>query len=328
LQPGKTRQETATSDGRFYAFDRRLSGVAARMVDSSQVDVPNESLPMSDNTNSVFEYRPGSLPVLVSVPHAGTYVPEEIRARMTEASARLPDTDWYVPKLYDVHELDDATWIMANVSRYVVDLNRPPDNQSLYPGQATTGLCPETNFDGTSVYRDGAELAREEIDARVEKYWRPYHSQLRHRLESIRGQFGFVVLIDLHSIASQVPNLFTGVLPDLNYGTNGGKSVSGSFQAVIERMAAVPQRYKSVVNGRFVGGYITRHYGNPNHGIEALQIELSQATYLDERTAKWEPAKVAKIQPVLRETLQTILAWTRRESSRRSPRLRNSSSFE
>jgi N-formylglutamate deformylase len=266
--------------------------------------------------DSLFEFRPGLLPLMVSVPHAGTAVPDDIRARMTESSARLADTDWFVPRLYKLPELDDAGWIEAKMSRYVVDLNRPPDNESLYPGQITTGLCPATNFDGSPVYRDGAEPTPNEVAARVDKYWRPYHTQLKRSLDALRSEFGFVVLLDLHSIASRVPNLFPGALPDLNFGTNNRQSVDSSFQRMIEHLAVLPRRYSAVVNGRFIGGYITRHYGDPKRRIAALQIELSQATYLDERTREWDPGKAAKIQIALREILREIHGWIDSETMR------------
>jgi N-formylglutamate deformylase len=266
--------------------------------------------------DQLFDFQQGTLPLLISVPHAGTDVPEEIRVRMTDAAAKLPDTDWFVPRLYDFDSLDDASWLVANVSRYVVDLNRPPDNENLYPGQNTTGLCPETNFDGTRVYKHGESLTAGEIEARVEAFWRPYHRQLQRELESIRGRFGFAVLLDLHSIASRVPNLFPGTLPDINLGTNRGKSVEPSFQSMLDHLVVKPRRYSTVMNERFVGGYITRHYGDPSHRIEALQIELSQATYLDERTGNWDPVKVAKIQIVLQEFVQTVLSWATPKMSR------------
>lgn len=257
----------------------------------------------------LFSLRSGSIPLIVSIPHAGTDVPDGLRARMTDAALRLPDTDWFVPRLYDVPELTAATLISANVSRYVIDLNRPPTDENLYPGQNTTRLCPETNFDGTPVYRDGKPLSRDEIQARIGEFWQPYHAELRQQLARTRAQFGFATLLDLHSIASRVPNLFEGVLPDLNFGTNHGQSVGPSFQAMIDQAAASQREYSAIVNGRFVGGYITRHYGNPDQQVHTLQLELSQATYMDESSALWDSDKVSRIQPVLRQFLKSLVAW-------------------
>ena len=264
---------------------------------------------------SLFEFRAGALPLLVSIPHAGTDVPEVQRAQMTDSALRLPDTDWFVPRLYDLPELAHATVITANVSRYVIDLNRPPSDENLYPGQNTTRLCPETNFDGSPVYRDGKPLLPQEILRRIEQYWRPYHDKLGRELDMLRARFGFAVLFDLHSIASRVPNLFDGVLPDLNFGTNHGQSVGTSFQAMINQAASSQHEYSAVVNGRFVGGFITRHYGDPERQIHAVQLELSQATYLDEATARWDDAKAEKIQIVLRQCLRSLVHWTAQEIS-------------
>lgn len=266
--------------------------------------------------DALFDVKVGSLPLVVSVPHAGIYVPESIRARMTDESRRLPDTDWFVPRLYDVPELKNATTIVASVSRYVVDLNRPPSDENLYPGQNTTKLCPETHFDGSPVYRDGQPLRTDEIRQRIDEYWKPYHAKLKQLLDERRSQFGFAVVLDLHSIASCVPNLFDGVLPDLNFGTNHGQSAGSSLQKVIDQAASAPQDFSAVVNGRFVGGYITRHYGNPERKVHAVQLELSQATYLNESTATWDHAKAMRIQPVLRRFLGDVLRWTNQEINR------------
>jgi N-formylglutamate amidohydrolase len=228
----------------------------------------------------------------------------------------LPDTDWFVPRLYDVPELKSASIISANVSRYVVDLNRPPTDENLYPGQNTTKLCPETNFDGSPIYKDGQPIAADEIQRRVNEYWRPYHEKLRQVIQERRSHFGFAVLLDLHSIASRVPNLFQGVLPDLNFGTNHGQSAGASFQKVVEQIAHGQREYSAVVNGRFVGGYITRNYGNPERQVHAVQLELSQATYMDESRAAWDQAKALRIQTVLRGVLRDILRWVNSEANR------------
>ena len=259
----------------------------------------------------LFDYRQGHSALILSVPHAGTWIPDDIAPLLREDARCLPDTDWFVPRLYALPGLDDATRIFAQVSRYVVDLNRPPDDASLYPGQATTGVCPETHFDGTPVYREGWTLSSEERARRIAFYWRPYHEKLRVELDRSIRQHGFAVLLDAHSIASRVPRLCSGQLPDLNFGTNQGGSVSPELQAQIEQFAArvATQGFSSVVNGRFVGGYITRHYGNPAQQVQAVQLEISQAAYMDEATRAWDDAKASRLQEVLAEFVAVLREW-------------------
>ncbi len=256
----------------------------------------------------VFDFRPGKLPVLVSIPHAGTELPAEIAASMTESARRLPDTDWFVDRLYELPVLRETSLIVARTSRYVIDLNRPPSNESLYPGQNTTGLCPLIQFDGTPLYREGTEPTAEEITSRIKGYWQPYHEQIRAELTRLRNEHARVLIFDAHSIASQVPRLFSGVLPDFNFGTNHGATCSPSFQRTIEQFAGGQLGgYSHAINGRFVGGHITRNYGQPSAGIEGLQLELSQATHLDEATRTWDSALAVRLQSVLSRLFATLL---------------------
>ncbi len=256
----------------------------------------------------LFDFRSGTLPLLVSVPHAGTHLPKGFGDRLTESARRLPDTDWFVDRLYDLPILQPASLIVARTSRYVVDLNRPAGDESLYPGQNTTGLCPLIQFDGTPLYRSGGEPDQAELQARVADYWRPYHDAIESELERLRSLHRRVLIFDAHSIASQVPRLFSGVLPDFNFGTNHGSTCSPALQQAIERFANEELGdYTRVINGRFVGGYITRHYGRPEHGVEALQLELSQATHLDEATGTWDSALAGSLQQVLNRLLETLL---------------------
>ena len=247
-----------------------------------------------------FRFRRGSAPLLVSMPHAGTYIPEAIAARMTETALRTPDTDWHIDRLYDFLDEIGASVLTATHSRYVVDLNRPPDDASLYPGQTSTGLCPAATFSGEPLYRDGSAPSADEIDERRERYWRPYHDQLSAELKRLRDDHGFVLLWEAHSIASRVPRLFEGELPQLNIGTAGGKSaVTGLGEALLEHAQA--SRYSVVLNGRFTGGHITRHYGQPSDGTSAVQLELTQACYMDEAYPfAFREEKANALRPVLR----------------------------
>jgi N-formylglutamate deformylase len=205
-----------------------------------------------------FRFRAGTAPLLVSMPHVGTYIPAELAARMTDGALFLPDTDWHLERLYDFLDALGASVLVATHSRYVVDLNRPPDDANLYPGQDTTGLVPIDTFARTAVYRDGALPTATEIGARVERHWQPYHAQLAQELERLRAGYGYALLWDAHSIASEVPRFFAGRLPDLNLGTAGGASCAPAIEAAVATVARAAQAYSSVLNGRFKGGYITR----------------------------------------------------------------------
>ena len=255
---------------------------------------------------------PGTAPLLVSLPHDGTALPDDIAARLTDGARRVPDTDWHVSRLYDFARELGASILVPHWSRYVVDLNRPPDDTSLYPGQNTTGLCPVRQFSGEPVYREGTEPDAAEIAVRVRQYWRPYHDTLDAELARIRGVHGRAVLWEGHSIRGTLPFLFDGALPDLNLGTAAGASCRPQLQ---QRLAAVLDgqgEYTQVVNGRFKGGYITRHYGAPGTGVDAVQLELAQRTYMDEDSFEYLPGKADKLQVLLRRLLDAALASRRR----------------
>jgi N-formylglutamate deformylase len=229
---------------------------------------------------------------------------------MTEGACRAPDTDWHVSRLYAFARELGASVLVPRHSRYVVDLNRPPDDASLYPGQNTTGLCPAVRFSGEPVYREGEAPDPAEVAARVERYWRPYHDALETELRRLRARHGRVVLWEGHSIRGECPFLFEGRLPDLNLGTADGRSCAPALQ---ERLTAVlqgQQRYDWVVNGRFKGGYITRHYGDPAHGVDAVQLEISQRLYMDEDSFAWDEARARDTQDMLRALLEAALSTT------------------
>lgn len=252
----------------------------------------------------------GDSPLLVSVPHAGLGIPEAMEARMTELALTRRDADWHVDRLYDFLGEIGASAIVARQSRYVVDLNRPPDGASLYPGQATTGLVPTTTFDGQPLYREGQEPSAEEIAERVATFWRPYHDRLAEALADVRARHGFALLWDAHSIRSHVPRLFTGRLPDLNLGTNGGASCDPALEMRVATVAAGQARYSHVVNGRFKGGFITRRYGRPADGVHAIQLELSQATYMDEAPPyTFREDLAGGVRPILRQLLGAVAEW-------------------
>ena len=253
-----------------------------------------------------FTLHHGTAPLLISLPHDGTELPDAIAARMTESARQVPDTDWHVSRLYAFARELGASMIVPRYSRYVVDLNRPPDDESLYPGQNTTGLCPLVQFSGEPVYRAGQEPDKREIAKRVKTYWRPYHDALAEEIARIRAQYGRVVLWEGHSIRSVVPFLFDGRLPDFNLGTAGGASCSAGLQRKLVHLFEAQKDYSFVVNGRFKGGYVTRHYGKPIEGVDAIQLELAQLNYMNEDTFEYDEAKAPRVQTLIRSLLEAV----------------------
>jgi N-formylglutamate deformylase len=254
-----------------------------------------------------FRLARGTTRLLLSIPHAGTHVPAELARRMTPAARALPDTDWHVERLYDFAGALGATVLVATHSRYVIDVNRPPDDTPLYPGLAGSGLCPAETFAGEPVWRDGATPDAAEIAARVERWWRPYHECLRAELDALVGRHGSAVLWDAHSIASRVPRLFAGELPVVNLGTNDGRACEPALAArLLGRALGVPG-LTAVLDGRFKGGYITRHYGDPARGVNAIQLELAQRSYMDEATRTFLPARAEPMRALIRALLAIAL---------------------
>lgn len=255
----------------------------------------------------LFEYVPGDGPLLISLPHSGTYLPPELEVRLQPRALDLPDTDWYVPELYDFFRELGASMLRATHTRYVVDLNRPPDGAPLYPGQRETTVCPTETFDGTPLYLEEGEPTPGEIAERLCMYWQPYHDKLASLTRELARIHGTCILWDAHSILSQVPGLFAGRLPDLNVGTADGRSCSPIILYRIVTSLGAQNRFSFVVNGRFKGGYITRHYGNPSAHIEAVQLEIAQCAYLEEaRTPAFDTARAQPLKLLLREMLRTV----------------------
>lgn len=265
-----------------------------------------------------FKLVEGTAPLLVSLPHDGTALPTAIAARATPAGKRVADTDWHVGVLYAFARDLGASVIVPRWSRYVADLNRDPAGQALYPGRSETALVPVTTFAGEPIYADGDQPGEQEIALRRELYWEPYHAALADELRRLRARHPRVVLWDGHSIRSRVPMFFDGQLPDFNLGTASGASCSRTLQDALvgvlrERADGAAGRCSHVVNGRFKGGYITRHYGRPETGVEAVQLELAQYTYMDEDSFAFLPERAAPVQQVIRALLETCLAYAGRD---------------
>lgn len=259
-------------------------------------------------TATSYIFREGRVPLLVGMPHVGPGIPDDIAATMTDHALTRADTDWHVDMLYDFLDELGASTIAATQSRYVIDLNRPPDGADLYPGRDSTELCPTSSFHHVPLYRQDQEPDAAEIARRIETYWRPYHAKLSTELARLKAEFGIALLWDAHSIRSTVPRLFDGVLPDFNLGTAGGASCGGGLAARVFAVAEALNEYSAVRDDRFKGGYVTRTYGRPDDGIHAIQLELSQRTYMDEAPPyRFRRDLAAEVRPVLRRMLEAML---------------------
>jgi N-formylglutamate deformylase len=258
----------------------------------------------------LFRLTPGETPVLVNVPHAGTHVPAELARDLTDAGRGVPDTDWHVDRLYEFVPTLGAGLMVASHSRYVVDLNRDPEDRPLYPGADNTEICPTSTFDREAIYRLGVTPDEAAVAARIERYWRPYHTALAAELARLHRRFGVACLLDAHSIRSRVPRFFSGRLPDLNLGSAGGTSADHGLTRRAMATLEAAAGFSAVLDGRFKGGYITRHYGEPPAGRQALQLEMAQAVYMEEAPPwRYRPDLAERIRPTLRRLLEAIIAW-------------------
>lgn len=259
-------------------------------------------------TEPPFRFRQGTRPLLISMPHVGTYLPPPLAARLTDAARQVPDTDWHLERLYDFADALGASVLVATHSRYVIDLNRAPDGASLYPGQSVTGLCPIDSFDNEPLYAAGDVPDAPEIAARRDAIWQPYHDQLAQELARIKAQHGVAALWDAHSIRSVLPRFFDGKLPDLNLGTANGASCDPALAQTLLAIAKRTPGHSAVLNGRFTGGYITRHHGAPDQGVHAVQLEMTQCSYMQEALPfDYLPHLATRVQPAVRRLLGAVL---------------------
>jgi N-formylglutamate deformylase len=258
---------------------------------------------------SSFSLHRGTQPLLISMPHLGTQIPPDLHGRYAPRAIGVEDTDWHLDRLYDFAQGMGASVLKPVYSRYVIDLNRPPDDAPMYPGASNTELCPTRFFTGDALYAEGCAPDADERLRRRETYWVPYHAALRDELERLKAQHGFALLWDAHSIRSEIPWLFEGRLPDLNIGTANGAAADASITAAVASACKEAPGVTSVVNGRFKGGYITRNYGNPAQGIHAVQLEKCQSLYMEEKAPfAYDEAKATAIKPVLQDMAGAALA--------------------
>jgi len=261
---------------------------------------------MSEALSPVYDFTPGDSPLLISMPHVGTQLPEAVKNGLIPEALDLRDTDWHLPRLYDFARELGASVLSARYSRFAIDLNRPSDDKPLYQ-TATTGLYPDVLFDGTPLYQPGRTPDAAARQLYLQQIWQPYHDRIAAELARLKTQFGYAILFDAHSIKGEIPRLFDGLLPDFNIGTNNGAACAA---ALVDRLAAVCNApgYRHVVNGRFKGGHITRHYGQPEQGVHAVQLELAQRTYMREAAPfDYLPQVADRVRPVLRRFVQALI---------------------
>ncbi|MFT7596342.1 MAG: N-formylglutamate deformylase [Paracoccaceae bacterium] len=274
------------------------------MIDAPRIDAPKIDAPKIDAPR--IEVTQGTGAIVLGLPHTGTDIPADIRDTLNDQGRKLADTDWHIDRLYS-GLLDNVTTVRTPIHRYVIDVNRAPEGHSLYPGQNTTTLCPLTDFDGHPIYRPGHEPDAAEIDRRRQTYHQPYHTALSTELSRVHAQHGCAILYDCHSIRSSIPYLFDGILPDLNIGTNSSTSCAHLVEKAVRETCLAAPSYTTILNGRFKGGWTTRHYGQPSANIHAIQMELAQSTYMVE-TPPWQydTAKADRLRQHLSNILKAL----------------------
>lgn len=259
-----------------------------------------------------FHLHQGSSALLVSMPHIGTEIPPELQNAYVPRALAVEDADWHLARLYEFLPALGASILRPRYARYVIDLNRPPDDAPMYPGASNTELCPTHFFNGDALYRPGGEPAPDERASRRAAYWQPYHAALAGELARIKALHGYALLWDAHSIRSRIPWLFEGTLPGLNIGSADGASADPAIAAALVQACAAQARVSHVLNGRFKGGYITRHYGAPHDKVHAVQLEMCQNLYMEEAAPyAYDMAKAGAIQPLLKTMVQQALAACR-----------------
>jgi len=261
----------------------------------------------------LFTLHRGTTPLLISMPHVGTHIPEAMRPLYTERALQVEDTDWFLDRLYAFARELGAGLLVPRLSRYVIDLNRPSDNKPMYAGRNNTELCPTRHFTGDAIYREGRAPDEAEVRARVSAYWQPYHDALAAECARVKVAHGHVVLFDAHSIKSELPWLFEGTLPHMNLGTAEGASCAPALREAVYAVFRQQHDYTHVLDGRFKGGHITRHYGAPGAGVHTVQLEMTWSAYMVETPPyRWHEERAAAVTPLLRQLVQAMIGWSPR----------------
>ena len=261
-------------------------------------------------SHDIFTLHRGTGPLLISMPHVGTQIPQQQRARYTERALQVEDTDWFLDRLYAFAEPLGASLLVPVHSRYLIDLNRASDDRPMYPGQNNTRLCPTRHFTGEPIYRNGQAPDDAEVKRRVAACWQPYHRALQQELVRLKTAHGHAVLFDAHSIRSELPWLFEGRLPHMSVGTVGGQSCAPALRAAVQAVFEAQTGYTHVMDGRFKGGHITREYGRPADGVHAVQLEMCWRAYMEEKPPwRWNGERAAGVRPLLQRLVQTLIDW-------------------
>jgi len=253
----------------------------------------------------MYQYIPPNstpVPILISIPHCGTRIPSYLGL----LSQTCPDTDWFLENLYDFAPDLGIGVLHATHARYVVDLNRSPSSQPLYSdGRIITDAIPLQQFDGKELYTKPP--TQREKERRIQKYFDPYHKEIQAKLQALHNQFGMALLFDAHSIKRHVPTIQSAPFPDLILGNNDQQSAHISIVSKAWHWLE-QSSYDAQHNDPFKGGYITRTYGTPKEGIHALQLEMTQDLYLDEKNPQWDPQKAKPVRDFLHAFLSHLVA--------------------
>lgn len=290
----------------YYYSDKLMNSEEARKnyVDADILPLDRASLRLSEKEQPVFDVIDRGSPVIVSMPHHGQFIAHDVLKQMTSVALDSADTDWYLVQLYSFLEDLGITQVSANYSRYLIDLNRDSSGEVLYKGADNTELCPTSTFDVEPLYEEGDEPDAKEVERRTDLYWKPYHQALQHLIEQTKAKYGYCLLFEAHTIQSHVPRFFDGQLPDFNFGTNEGQTVSIELKTLLEDFDTGD--YSKIINGRFKGGFITRQYAKPEDNVFTIQLELSQITYLNEKLRLFEQEKAKKVGEVIKRLVMEL----------------------